>query len=57
MLPGITDPTLPEEQRLSTARTPRELDLREWALVVNAFKNWPFRPMVRSSSLSSPFWC
>ncbi|KAF8198108.1 S-adenosyl-L-methionine-dependent methyltransferase [Pholiota molesta] len=45
MLPGITDPTLPEEQRLSTARTPRELDLREWALVVNAFKNWPFRPM------------
>ncbi|KAF8160620.1 S-adenosyl-L-methionine-dependent methyltransferase [Crassisporium funariophilum] len=47
MLPRLTDPKLPAEERLDIKKNARSLDIREWALVVRAFKEWPFRPQVR----------
>ncbi|KAF9482258.1 S-adenosyl-L-methionine-dependent methyltransferase [Pholiota conissans] len=44
ILPKLTDPSLPEDQRVDIEKSPRRLDIREWALIINAFKNWPFRP-------------
>jgi len=44
LLPKLNDKKLPAMERLDTKKTPRSLDLKEWALVVRAFKEWPFRP-------------
>ena len=49
ILPKLTDKNLPPEKRVDIKKTPRSLDIREWALVVRAFKEWPFRPEVRLS--------
>ena len=46
LIPKMTDPSLPEEQRVDVSKSPRKLELREWQILVNAFKNWPFRPTV-----------
>ena len=46
MLPKLTDKNLPDEERVDIKKTPRSLDIREWRLVVRAFKAWPFRPEV-----------
>lgn len=43
----MTDPSLPEEQRVDVSRSPRTLEMREWQILVNTFKKWPFRPTVR----------
>jgi hypothetical protein len=48
LLPKLTDKTLPLDERVDIKKTPRSLDIREWALVVRAFKEWPFRPEVLS---------
>ncbi|KAF8812924.1 S-adenosyl-L-methionine-dependent methyltransferase [Phlegmacium glaucopus] len=44
ILPKLTDKTLPAEERVDVKKTPRGLDIREWSLLVRAFKEWPFRP-------------
>ena len=47
LLPKLCNKELPPNERLDTKKTPRSLDLNEWALVVRVFKEWPFRPEVR----------
>jgi len=44
MLLKLADKNLPVEERMNIKKTPRGLDIREWAMVVRAFKEWPFRP-------------
>ena len=47
ILTKLTDKNLPVEERMNIKKTPRSLDIREWAKLVHAFKEWPFRPEVR----------
>ena len=47
LLPKLTDKNLPVEERVDVKKSPRSLELHEWALVVRAFKEWPFRPEVQ----------
>jgi hypothetical protein len=51
LLPKLTDKNLPAEGRVDTKKSPRNLELHEWALVVRAFKEWPFRPEVQDCCL------
>ncbi|KAI8993812.1 S-adenosyl-L-methionine-dependent methyltransferase [Trametes punicea] len=44
MLKDLTDARLPAEQRVKVLKPPRDLTLADWALVLRAFNNWPFRP-------------
>ncbi|EAU91159.1 hypothetical protein CC1G_03327 [Coprinopsis cinerea okayama7 len=44
ILKYLTDPDLPAEQQLDVSKRPQELTVHEWALIVNAFDKWPFRP-------------
>lgn len=46
ILPRLIDKNLPAEERVDIKKTPRSLNIREWGLVVRAFKEWPFRPKV-----------
>lgn len=56
ILPKLTDKKLPAEERMDIKKTPRSLDIREWGLVVRAFKEWPFRPEVYITLLLQPFF-
>lgn len=42
----LSNPELPEDQRLNCSKVSRELTADEWALVVKAFDEWPFAPEV-----------
>ncbi|TFK20919.1 S-adenosyl-L-methionine-dependent methyltransferase [Coprinopsis marcescibilis] len=44
ILKTLTDPSKPADQRLDVKKTPRELLIPEWRLIVDAFQQWPFRP-------------
>ncbi|PPQ90561.1 hypothetical protein CVT25_015875 [Psilocybe cyanescens] len=45
ILKYFTNPADPKD-RLDISKSPRSFTVDEWNLVVQAFKNWPFRPMV-----------
>ena len=49
-MPKLTDPTRPKDRRIDLAKVPRGFTLQEWALLVEEFKNWPFRPQVTNLS-------
>jgi len=49
-MPKLTDPTRPKDRKIDLAKVPRGFTLQEWALLVEEFKNWPFRPQVTKSS-------
>ncbi|RDB16929.1 Mitochondrial transcription factor 1 [Hypsizygus marmoreus] len=40
----ITDPNLPESERVDVRKRVRTLTADEWALVAKAFNDWPFAP-------------
>ncbi|THH15037.1 hypothetical protein EW146_g5377 [Bondarzewia mesenterica] len=40
----LTDPNLPPEQRVDIKKQVRSLTARDWALITNAFIEWPFAP-------------
>ncbi|KAI0342001.1 S-adenosyl-L-methionine-dependent methyltransferase [Trametopsis cervina] len=44
LLKMLTDPSLPPAEILDIQKSPRELNIAEWALVVRAFSSWPFAP-------------
>ena len=46
LLKPLTDPSLPEEQRVDVDMPIRDLTINDWALIVRAFDNWPFAPEV-----------
>ena len=47
LLPKLRDKNLPANVRVDTKKASRDLELHEWALLVRAFKEWPFRPEVQ----------
>ncbi|KAI0330161.1 S-adenosyl-L-methionine-dependent methyltransferase [Cubamyces sp. BRFM 1775] len=44
LLKDLTDPRLPSDQRVNVTKPCRDLTLADWALVMRAFENWPFKP-------------
>ena len=46
LLQSLTDTALPRSERINLAKRPRDLNIAEWALVLRAFDNWPFKPAV-----------
>lgn len=47
LLKVLTDPNLPLQERVKVDTKIRDLTIKDWALIVRAFKNWPFVPEVR----------
>lgn len=46
LLKVLTNPSLPPEERLDVSKQVRRLDIKDWALVLRAFNEWPFAPEV-----------
>lgn len=46
LLKTLTDPSLPSEERVDVKKQIRRLDIKDWALIIRAFNNWPFAPEV-----------
>lgn len=46
LLPKISNPDLPESQRIDTSKKIRDLTVNDWAVLVKAFDEWPFAPEV-----------
>ncbi|KAL6310467.1 S-adenosyl-L-methionine-dependent methyltransferase, partial [Sparassis latifolia] len=44
LLKILTDPNLPPEQHFNINKSPRDLSVAEWALLLRAFDDWPFAP-------------
>ncbi|KAF9643790.1 S-adenosyl-L-methionine-dependent methyltransferase [Thelephora ganbajun] len=44
LLKPLTDPSLPPEERVDVKKQIRRLDIKDWALILRAFNNWPFAP-------------
>jgi transcription factor 1 len=53
LIPKLTNPDLPEDQRIDPDKWIREYTVQDWALVVKAFKEWPFAPDVSKDLISS----
>lgn len=51
LIPKLTDPSLPDTERIDPNKWIREYTIQDWALVVKAFKAWPFAPDVSQSRL------
>lgn len=47
LIKPLTDPTLPHSEQLDISKTPRDLNVAEWTLLIRAFDCWPFAPEVR----------
>ena len=54
LLKKLTDPSLPPEERVDIKKQIRDMDIKDWALVLRAFNNWPFAPEVNSTF---PHYC
>lgn len=46
LIPKLTNTSLPPDQRIDPEKWIREYTVQDWALVVKAFKEWPFAPDV-----------
>jgi transcription factor 1 len=46
LLKILTDPSLPAEERVDIKKLIRNMDIKDWALIIRAFDNWPFAPEV-----------
>ena len=46
LLKPLTDPRLPPEERIDITKQVRRLDIKDWALILRAFNDWPFAPTV-----------
>ena len=49
LLSVITDISLPRDQRINTSKRIRDLNVADWALLLRAFEQWPFKPDVSTS--------
>jgi len=63
LLKTLTDPSLPPHERVDIKTQIRRLDIKDWALILRAFNNWPFAPEVNKHSPPTPLlllvkvWC
>lgn len=46
LIKDLTDARVPLDQRVKPTKSPRDLTLADWTLLLRAFNNWPFRPEV-----------
>lgn len=53
LVPKLTNPDLPSDQRIDPDKWIREFTVQDWALIVKAFKEWPFAPDVSPYPSSS----
>ncbi|KAI0371169.1 S-adenosyl-L-methionine-dependent methyltransferase [Pilatotrama ljubarskyi] len=44
LLTPLQDTRLPPSERVKPTKCPKDLTLADWALLLRAFNNWPFRP-------------
>jgi len=49
LLKSLTDPNLPPEERVDIKKQIRRLDIKDWALILRAFNDWPFAPEVSNA--------
>jgi len=40
----VTDPSLPDSERLDVRKKINKLEVHEWAILLKAFEEWPFKP-------------
>ena len=43
----LSDPLLPENEQVQLSKTIKQLSIADWALIMRAFSNWPFKPSVK----------
>lgn len=46
LLKPLTNPDLPPEERVNIEKQIRRLGVKDWALILKAFNDWPFAPDV-----------
>lgn len=51
LLTTLADGTLSGHQSIDTSKPVREMDVRDWAVLVQAFHSWPFAPDVSSVTI------
>ena len=56
LLKSLTDPNLPPEERIDIQKQVRRMDIKDWALILRAFDNWPFAPDVSETVDLSRFF-
>ncbi|KAI0769349.1 S-adenosyl-L-methionine-dependent methyltransferase [Trametes elegans] len=44
LLKDLRDPRLPTREQVKLSKSPKELTLADWALILRAYDNWPFKP-------------
>ncbi|KAG6876930.1 hypothetical protein C0992_011334, partial [Termitomyces sp. T32_za158] len=44
LIGAVTDPNLPESERLDVSKRIRDMEPRDWAILLKAFNDWPFKP-------------
>ncbi|KAG6885163.1 hypothetical protein C0993_005403 [Termitomyces sp. T159_Od127] len=44
LIGAVTNPNLPESERLDVSKKIRDMEAHEWAIFMKAFDNWPFKP-------------
>jgi hypothetical protein len=56
LLKDITNPDLPDSERIDVKKPIRDLTIADWGILVRAFDKWPFAPEVRSYCCNSRSW-
>lgn len=46
LIPRLTDPSRILGHSFDMKKDPKDLTMREWELIVEVFKRWPFKPEV-----------
>ncbi|KAG5651167.1 hypothetical protein H0H81_009631 [Sphagnurus paluster] len=54
LLKKVTDPALPEDQRIDPKKKINKLEAHEWAVLLKAFDEWPFKPELKELEKLGP---
>ena len=57
LLTMLADGSLPGHQPIDTSKPVREMDVQDWAALVQAFHSWPFAPDVSLRLWPANFTC
>lgn len=55
LIKTLTNPDLPVSEQVDIKKSIKTLEVRDWALLLKAFDEWPFAPEVISSLIPPPF--
>ncbi|KAG5720008.1 hypothetical protein E4T56_gene6859 [Termitomyces sp. T112] len=45
LITAVTNPNLPESEQLDVSKRIKDMDARDWSILLKAFYDWPFRPL------------